>query len=323
MARVALLSNPRSTGNRALLPQVRSFCAAHKDIFHYEVEQVDQIATALRTIALVEPRVLVINGGDGTVQAALTEIYNGRHFGDDPPPVAVLPNGKTNLIAQDLGAGADPLEALERVLEIARSDLAPHIVQRELITLSGGSGHGKPVLGMFLGGAYLADTMLYCRNKLYPLGLPNWLAHGLALLLGLLGVALGRRASFLPPPPSILRVSGMKGGELNGRFAFLMVTTLQRLLFKGSMPGGTRSGAMQLLVIDRNIGALLGAFFAAIRGRLGRKRLSGVHLERGDEIRIEGAGSNVLLDGELFQADCGRPIVLKPSAPVPFLMLAA
>ena len=324
MARVALLSNPRSTGNRSLLPRVRSFCAAHKDIFHYEVEHVDQIDTALRTIALVEPRVLVINGGDGTVQAALTEIYNGRHFGDSPPPVAVLPNGKTNLIAYDLGAGGDPLETLERVVEIARSDLDPHIVRRELITLSGGAAGSKPVLGMFLGGAYLADTMLYCRNKLYPLGLPNGVAHVLALLLGLLGVLIGRRASFLPPPPEALRVSGMKSGELNGRFAFLMVTTLQRLLFKGHMPGaGTRTGAMQLLVIDRNIGSLLGAFFAAVRGRLGRKRLSGVHLERGDEIRIEGAGSNVLLDGELFRADCGRPIVLKPSPPVPFLKLAA
>ena len=116
----------------------------------------------------------------------------------------------------------------------------------------------------------------------------------------------------------------MKGGDLNGKFAFLMVTTLQRLLFKGHMPGaGARTGAMQLLVIDRNIGSLLGAFFAAVRGRLGRKRLTGVHLERGDEIRIEGAGSNVLLDGELFQADCGRPIVLKPSPPVPFVTLAA
>src|ERR671920_345294 len=166
MARVALLSNPRSTGNRALLPAVRSFCAAHKDIFHYEVEQVDQIATALRTIALVEPRVLVINGGDGTVQAALTEIYNGGHFGDNPPPVAVLPNGKTNLIAHDLGADGDPIAALERVLELARADLAPHIVRRELIALSGGTADGKPVLGMFLGGAGLADVMLYCRNKL-------------------------------------------------------------------------------------------------------------------------------------------------------------
>ncbi|MFL6846434.1 MAG: diacylglycerol/lipid kinase family protein [Allosphingosinicella sp.] len=322
MARVALLSNPRSTGNRALLPRVRSFCAAHKDIFHYEVEHVDQIGTALKTIALVEPRVLVINGGDGTVQAALTEIYNGGHFGDSPPPVAVLPNGKTNLIAHDLGASGDPLEALEQVLAIARSDMAPHIVQRELIALSGGARGGKPVLGMFLGGAGLADTMLYCRHKIYPLGLPNGLAHMLALTLGLLGVLLGRRASFLPPRPAALKVSVIKRGEWNGQFAFLMVTTLQRLLFKGHMPGaGPRTGAMQLLVIDRNIGSLLGAFVAAVRGRLGRKRLSGVHLERGDEIRIEGDMSNVLLDGELFQADCGRPIVLKPTAPVPFVTL--
>ena len=112
MARVALLSNPRSTGNRSLLPQVRSFCAEHRDIFHYEVEHVDQIGQALKTIARVKPKVLVINGGDGTVQAAITEMMNGGHFGDNPPPVAVLPNGKTNLIAFDLGAGDDPIRSL-------------------------------------------------------------------------------------------------------------------------------------------------------------------------------------------------------------------
>ena len=117
---------------------MRSFCARHKDIFHYEVEHVDQIGEALKSIARVKPRVLVINGGDGTVQAALTEFYHGGHFGDNPPPVAVLPNGKTNLIAHDLGAGGDPIEALERVLDLARTDLVPHIVSRELIALTGG-----------------------------------------------------------------------------------------------------------------------------------------------------------------------------------------
>src|SRR5205085_2254764 len=322
MARVALLSNPRSTGNRSLLPRVRSFCDRHKDIFHYEVEHVDQIGAALRTIARVNPKVLVINGGDGTVQAALTEIHNGRHFGDNPPPVAVLPNGKTNLIAQDLGASGDPLAALERVLEIARADLDPHIVQRELIELSGGSLDGKPVLGMFLGGAGLADTMLYCRHNIYPLGLPNGVAHALALMLGLLGVILGAWASFLPPRANRLTVSITKQGERQGQFAFLMVTTLQRLLFKGTMPGaGARTGAMQMLLIERNFGALMSALIAAIRGRLGRVRLRGVHLERGDEIRIEGEHSSVILDGELFEAHSGRPIVLTPTAPLPFVRL--
>ena len=324
MALVALLSNPRASGNQAMLPRVRRFCAEHKDIFHYEVEHVDQIGAALRSIARVKPKVLVINGGDGTVQAALTELYHGGHFADAPPPVAVLPNGKTNLIAHDLGADGDPIRALERVVEIARSDLVPHIVDRELIALSNGDPARRPVLGMFLGGAGLAETMLYCRHKIYPLGLPNWLAHFITLILGLVGVLVGRRARFLPTPPRPLTVSVMQSGVLQGRFAFLMVTTLQRLLFSGNMPGaGERAGAMQLLVIERSIPALVRALVAAIRGRLGRYRLTGVHLARGQEIRIEGEHSSVLLDGELFEADCGRPIVLRPTAPVPFLKLAA
>ncbi|MFN3945021.1 MAG: diacylglycerol/lipid kinase family protein [Allosphingosinicella sp.] len=324
MARVALLSNPRSTGNRSLLPRVRSFCARNRDIFHYEVESVDQIGTALATIARVEPRVLVINGGDGTVQAALTELYHGGHFEGAPPPIAVLPNGKTNLIAHDLGAFGDPLVALERVLTLARSeDLSDHIVSRELISLSEGNGAARPVLGMFLGGAGLADTILYCRHKLYP-WLPNGIAHGVALLLGLVSILIGRAPAFLPPRPEPLKVSVLKSGELQGRFAFLMVTTLQKLLFRGNMPGeGTRAGVMQLLVIERNLWALLSALSAAVRGRLGRGTLRGVHLESGDEIRIEGDHSNVILDGELFEALADRPIVLKPTAPVPFLKLAA
>ncbi len=326
MASVALLSNPRSTGNRSLLPRVRAFCAEHKDIFHYEVERADQIGEALRTIARVKPQVLVINGGDGTVQAALTEIYHGGHFGDAPPPVAVLPSGKTNLIAHDLGASGDPIEALERVLDLVRTDMVPHIVSRELIALTGGTGAGeaREVLGMFLGGAGLADTILYCRHKLYPMGMPNWAAHGLALFLGMISVLVGRRSNLLPAKWAPITVSVMKSGEMQGRFAFLMVTTLERLLLNGSVTGpGPRAGAMQLLVIERNLISILGALFAAIRGRLGLRSLRGVHLERGDEIRIEGHQSNVILDGETFEAGMGRPIVLRPTAPVPFLRLAA
>jgi hypothetical protein len=322
MALVALLSNPRSTGNQSLLPRVRSFCAAHDDIFHYEVEHADQIGAALRTIARVKPKVLVINGGDGTVQATLTELHHGEHFGDAPPPVAVLPNGKTNLIAHDLGAEGDPIVALERVLDLARTDMEPHIVQRELILLSDGDPAARPVLGMFLGGAVLADTMLYCRHKLYPF-LPTGVAHLLALVIGLISILFGRWVRFLPLAPKPLKVSVLRQGVHQGAFALLMVTTLQRLLFSGNMPGaGQRIGAMQLLMIDPSVPALIRALVASIRGRLGRYRLAGVHLERGDEIRIEGDHSNVILDGELYEAHCGRPIVLKPTPPVPFLRLA-
>jgi hypothetical protein len=326
MARVALLSNPRSTGNRSLLPRVRSFCAENRDIFHYEVESVEQIGDALRTIARVRPRILVINGGDGTVQVTLTELYHGEHFGSAPPPVAVLPNGKTNLIALDLGAVGDPLDALTRIMEIARTDMAPHIVARELIALSHGDSdaNARPVLGMFLGGAGLADSMLYCRNKIYPLGLPNSLSHFLTAIALVVTMLLGIRAAFLPPRPQPMSVSVIRKGVLTGTFALLIVTTLHRLLM-GWRSNGQESkvGALQMMLIEQRPKSVLGAVVASLFGRLGRDNVIGVHVERGDEIRIEGDRSSVILDGELFEARTGRPIVLTPTAPVPFLSLAA
>jgi diacylglycerol kinase family enzyme len=320
MACVALLSNPRSTGNRALLPRVRAYCARNPDIFHYEVEEIGQIPDAMRTIARVSPKVLVINGGDGSVQAALTELHGGKYFGETPPPVAVLPNGKTNLIALDLGAQGDPLEALARIVELAQSDLAPHTVQRELIALSHGVD-SRPVLGMFLGGAGLADSILFCRTKVYPLGLPNGISHLLTALAVIMSVVLGIRAAFLPPRPAPVSFSLNRGGQFSGRFTLLIVTTLERLLLGSKAEGDT--GRLKLMAVEQGPATLFRAVMASVRGRLGRNRLQGVHIEQGDEIEITGERSNVILDGELFQASAGMPIVLRTTAPVPFLKLAA
>ena len=324
MASVALLSNPRSTGNRALLPRVREYCAAHPDIFHYEVEDVDQIEKAIRTMAMVGPRVVVINGGDGTVQAALTEIYSGDHFGGSPPPVAVLPNGKTNLIALDLGAEGDPIKALQRVVELVESGrLEDHVIERQLIALDSG-GEERPVLGMFLGGAYLADVMLYCRNRIYPLGLPNGISHFLAAILGLFAIIFGIGGGRLPPKPENMTVSLIRQGEFKGKFSLLIVTTLEKLLLsiRTSEAHGT-NGNMKLLATDTSVGALFRMLGATWRGTLGQKQLDGVHFQQGDEIRIEGERSNVILDGEIFQAKNGMPIILTSTQPVPFLRLAA
>lgn len=324
MASLALLSNPRSTGNRSQLPRVREFCAAHPDIFHYEVEDVEQIGEAIRTIAMVSPRVVAINGGDGTVQAALTELYSGGHFGGSPPPVAVLPNGKTNLIALDLGAEGDPIKALQRVLDLVQAgELGDHVIERQLIALDSGGG-ARPVLGMFLGGAYLADVMLYCRNRIYPLGLPNGLSHFLAAILGLFAMIFGVGGGRLPPKPEPMTVSLVRQGEFKGRFSLLIVTTLEKLLLSirtSDRPGG--NGHMKLLATDSSVGALLRMLGATWRGTLGQKQLEGVHFQQGDEIRIEGERSNVILDGEIFEAKNGAPIILTSTQPVPFLRLAA
>ena len=320
--RIALLSNPKSTGNLAQLPRIRAFCAEHTDIFHYEVEHADQIGEAMRTIARINPAVLAINGGDGTVQAALTELHNGGHFGSETPPVAVLPSGKTNLIALDLGAQGDPVQSLERLLVIARSDLAPFIVAREMISLSGGEGGVTPVIGMFLGGAGLADVMLYCRERIYPLGLPTNVSHVITAIAVVMRQLFGIRASFLPPEPVHLSVSVRREGAITGRFAFLLVTTLEKLLLSGEV-GSHGKGPLKFVAVEQRRTSLIRAFLASLVGRLGRTKMDGVHVEEADEIAIEGDSSRVILDGETFQTGVGKPIFLRPAQPLSFVRIAA
>jgi hypothetical protein len=322
--RIALLSNPKSTGNIAQLSRIRDYCAEHPDIFHYEVERAEQIGDALATITRVRPKMLIINGGDGTVQAALTEMYNGGHFGTEPPPVAVLPNGKTNLIALDLGSQGDPIKALERLVEIAQGDLERYIVPRELIALRRGrDGDDRPVIGMFLGGAGLADTMLYCRHKIYPLGLPNGVAHVITAVALVAKLLLRVKAGFLPPDAKLLRVSvHEKGAMISGRFSVLAVTTLEKLLLSGELTG-SRRGALKLIAIEERPASVLRAFVATVRGRLGRGGLRGVHFEQADEISIEGESSDLILDGEMFRTEIGRPVILSPAQPLSFVRLAA
>jgi hypothetical protein len=321
--RIALLSNPKSTGNLAQLPRIREYCAEHPDLFHYEVEHASQIGEAIKSIARVRPRVLVINGGDGTVQATLTELYNGGHFGDQVPPVAVLPSGKTNLIALDLGARGDPIETLERLLYLAREDqLADYTVARELIALRHGSDE-RPVIGMFMGGAGLADTMLYCRDKIYPLGLPNGMAHVITAFALLMKLILRIKASFLPPDPQPLSVSLRQDGQrLNGRFSLLAVTTLEKLLLASNL-GARHGGALKILAVEERPSTILRGLFVSIFGKLGRDEVNGVHFEASDQITIEGDNSNVILDGEMFRAERGFPINLTPAQPLSFVKLAA
>jgi hypothetical protein len=94
------------------------------------------------------------------------------------------------------------------------------------------------------------------------------------------------------------------------------------MLFSGELRG-TGGGPLKLLAIEERPASLFRAVHASIAGKLGRSRLRGVHFEEADEISIEGEGSSLILDGEMFHTQIGRPIVLKPAQPLSFVRLAA
>ena len=102
----------------------------------------------------------------------------------------------------------------------------------------------------------------------------------------------------------------------------LAVTTLEKMLLSGEVKGSGR-GALKFLAVEERPVSLLKAF----RGEP-RRQAWGLELRRActskssDEISIEGEGTNLILDGEMFRTQIGRPIVLKPAQPLSFVRLA-
>jgi hypothetical protein len=164
--------------------------------------------------------------------------------------------------------------------------------------------------------------MLYCRNKIYPLGLPNGLSHALTAVALVVRILLRLQSRFLPPKPAPLQVSVPLEERLSGRFALLAVTTLERLLLSSELTG-TGRGRLKMLAIEERPGSVFHAVIAGLAGKLGRSGMRGVHFAEADEISIEGENSNVILDGEMFRADIGRPVLLSPAQPLSFVRLAA
>jgi len=320
MSLIAVLSNPNSSGNRQHLPRIREYCASRQDVMNVEVSNLSALRPALDRIAAARPDLLVINGGDGTIQAVLTELYAEDGPDWKLPPIALIPGGRTNIIAKDMGATGDPLRSLQRVVAIVENGMCDYLATRQLISLSTGAGE-RPTMGMFLAAGSLADLMLWCRHNLYSLGMPTWLAHFLTLICGVISVLTDWGARFLPPPPVESDVC-VGGRRLRGRYQILMVSTLQHLVLWGRTPRSW-PGTLSLIALERSRSAVARMVWTGLKGQLAQARFPGLSLTPGNEIRFGEGISNVIMDGESFTASPGETITLKPVPGVRFVDLRA
>ena len=109
---------------------------------------------------------------------------------------------------------------------------------------------------------------------------------------------------------------------LTGRFTLLIVTTLEKLLLSGEM-GGEGRGPLKLVAIEERPWSVVRALLTGITGGYRGRKMRGIHFREVDEITIEGDSSNIILDGETFHAEIGKPIRLRPTQPLSFVRLAA
>jgi hypothetical protein len=267
---------------------------------HRRAANPEQVTAAVRDFACHGVDLLVVNGGDGTVHAALTALFT-TEWPHRVPLLALLRAGTTSMIARDVGLRGPRLQALSRLLEWASSGRgAPSIVQRPVLRLEGAVG-GQPMYGMFFGAGWIYEGIEFCLNRVHRAGVRGELAAGLTLGRFLLAAVSDDRRT---APPTAIRMSldGMAMQPMNA--LVILATTLERL-FLGMRPyWGTESGPLHFTVVRSDKEHLLRAFPALIRGRrsrLGSPRHGYIsHNVRDIKLIIQ---SGFTLDGQLYRAD--------------------
>jgi diacylglycerol kinase (ATP) len=231
--RIGILNNPLSGGNRNGLHKIRAAAAAvWPRVLQEEVQTPSDVATTLADFARREVNLLVINGGDGTVQAVLTAVFHKKYFQTLPLLAVLRSAGTTSMIAGDVGLNGSREKALQKVFGWAKTmDGNATVINRPVLKVQLPSEE-EPVYGMFFGAAAIYQATHFCLQKVHTRGLSGELAAGIALARFLLAVFL-RDRKVVSAVPITSRLN--QAPPEQNKYLLVLITTLQRM-FLGLRP---------------------------------------------------------------------------------------
>lgn len=294
---VGIVRNPRSHRNRANPePLIES-----ERILVAEPASRDGLTAELARFAEQRVELIVVDGGDGTVRDLLTR--GDAVFGKAWPRLMVLPKGKTNALALDLGMPGRM--TLDAALAAARG---ARIERRRALRIEPCDGSRPPVHG-FIMGCGVFNAAIDAAQVTHRFGAFQGLAVGLTLaagmVLALLGIGRGPWRALSPT-----RIVGADGSDMprsrHGRAGERWAVGLSTLStfplgmkpFVGT--GQSEAAAIACIAVDAPLRRIIAQAPAILAGAGGpRFSALGVHRSASNEFEIE-LGGRFILDGESF-----------------------
>jgi diacylglycerol kinase (ATP) len=259
---------------------------------------------ALAEFAAARLDLLVIDGGDGTVREVLTRAP--EHFPHGLPRLAVLPRGKTNALALDLGLTPDwTLEAAIAAAEQARS------AERHPLELMR-HGHARPLARGFLFGAGVFVRATEIAQRTHRLGAFNDLAVGLTL-----AAAAAETLAGGPRSPWRKGVPMRLDSHSPERQIFLLLaSTLERLPLD-LKPFGAPAPGLKTLVVEAPPRRLFRALPLMLSGRAAPWLEPAGYRRSTRPVLDLHVGERIVLDGETYP---GGALRLVEGAPLAFVV---
>jgi hypothetical protein len=316
---VGVISNPLSGGNRKGLADIRRILAGHTQALHHEVQTPEEAAEALMDFARQEVSVVVVNGGDGTIQAVLTPLFRKQPF-EEPPLLALLRAGTDSVIPGDVGLPGPREKGLQKLLEWARRPDGNGVIEKRNIMRVQPAPDQEPRYGMIFGAAIVYQATQYTHRNIHAMGLRGELAPGLAVARFVLAI-ITKNSSVITPVPITLNVDEHE--PLQGDFLLVVISTLERL-FLGLRPfWGSGSGPLPISAITARPKHFVRIFPSLARGRThpyGTPE-NGYFSYYADKIRMT-MDTKFTLDGQVYTPNPQLgPVVVENGGQASFLRL--
>lgn len=297
--RIGVISNPRSLHNRD--GGFSRAVAECRDLLHAQPRTTAELEEALLDFRQREVEVIAVSGGDGTIREILTALP--RSYGDEQPHLALLPSGKTNLVARVVGGRSDRVgngnAGLARLLDAARGKtLSP--VEWPVLDITWRDLPERRVSGFLFGTAgFTAGTRL-AYSHVHTAGINNASAVILSIAAIAASALFGSRRHALVAGED-MRV-GVDGAPTRGGRHFLtLATTLDRLILGLTPFWGEGEEPVRWLDIPAPPQRLMAALLPTLRGRPRPWMLdAGYASGRAREMVVE-LSQPFVVDGELFE----------------------
>jgi diacylglycerol kinase (ATP) len=320
MIKLGIITNPRSHRNKGGLDSLSHAIAGHADVHHAVLGDVSEIPEILCDFASREVNLLALDGGDGTVQATLTGLFDSRPF-DAPPTLAVFPGGRTNMIAADVGMRTRLVRGMSRLLELASdADLADCVTERRILKIDNIRGAGSQ-FGMFFGAAGICRAIQSCRRKFHPYGLNSNIASAFTLAGSVVRLLSGRGGEDQICRGDEIGIALDNESFTSHSCLILLATTLDRLLF-GSRPYWTECPGPLHFSYIAYPPKRLGLYVPRLLYGGPRRKLPAESYFSQDaaSVRLKLDGP-FTLDGEFFEAEPDKEIVLTSDERANFIQL--
>jgi diacylglycerol kinase family enzyme len=267
-ARIGVLNNPRAGRNPGRLEDMRAYLNGHPDILHVETETSDHVPDALQAFRDREIDILVVNGGDGTLQRTLTMLLDRGVFAR-LPLIVPLRGGTTNQSALDMGCQRNVVRALDTVIRAVREGaLRERMVDRSVMRVEFGTEHGERSVqfGMFCGLGVL-HRAVELVHRAFPSGRRSQGVLGAGLLTGWLVARSAMRSASGILAPDDMDVRLDDHGVAGDRFQLAIATTLDDLFLRIRPFWGMQAAPVRVTTIAFGASRIWASAVGILRGR--------------------------------------------------------